>query len=110
MRVKDHRCACDVPDDSSRSHCTDITVEIREETDVDREVDDEEHEEVLDDAIVSDFFEQENVGDECDDRNPIEEMARVCEGGNMCDISDDQNDNENDIEELEDTLGSLRHL
>lgn len=110
MRVKDHPCTRDIPDDTSCHYCADIPVEIREKTNVDRKVDDEEDEEVLDDTIVSDFFEQENVGDECGDRDPIEEMARVREGGDMRDISDDQDHDEDDIEELEDTLGSLRHL
>ena len=57
MRVEDHRSTGDVPDDTSCYDCPSITVEIREETDVDREVDHEENEEVLDDTIVSDFFE-----------------------------------------------------
>jgi len=107
--VEDHRSGEDISEDSSTDDGADITVEVREEADVDCEVDHQEDDEVLDDAVVSDFFEEQDIGDEGRYHGSIEQMIDRCESADMRDIIDDEDGNEDDIEELEQLLGSTRH-
>ena len=109
MRVEDHGRTHDISDDSSADDAADITVEVREEAYVDGEVDHEEDDEILHDAIVSDFFEQEDIGDEGRDDSSVEQMIDRCEIAHVGYIVDDENCYEDDVEKFEDLLGPSWH-
>lgn len=57
MRIENHRCTKYVSENSSTRYRSNITLEVGEETHIDREIDHEEYYEILDDTIVSHFFE-----------------------------------------------------
>jgi len=109
MGVENHRSTKYISEDSSTDDGADIAVEVREKADVNCEVDHEEDDEVLDDAVVSDFFEEQDIGHEGRYNGSIEQMIDRCEGADMRDIIDDEDGDEDDIEELEQLLGPTRH-
>jgi hypothetical protein len=63
MRVKYHRGTKDISEYSSTNDGSHIAVEVGKQAHIDREVDHEKDDEILYDAIVSDFFEEIDIGD-----------------------------------------------
>ncbi len=98
MRVENHRCGEDIPEDSSADDCACIAVEVREEAYVDGEVDHEKDDEILHDAGISDLLEQKDIDDESRYGDPVKDMIDGCKIAEMRDIPDDEDSDKDDIE------------
>lgn len=110
MCVEDQTCTYDISQDCPCDNRADITIEVGKETDIDSEVHDQEYSEILDDAIVSNLFKQQNIRYEYDNDRSIEEVIDTCKSSDVSDIIIDQCDDDSYIHELQNLLCSIGHL
>lgn len=110
MRIENQTRAQDISQDCPAHNSADITIKIGKQTYVDSKIHDQEDDEILDDAVVSDSFEQQHITDEDDDNQPIKEVTDISEASEIDDIIIDQCDNQSDVHQLQKLLCPIRHM